>query len=184
VLEDTASQGALLSILLCLPALHCPLHKSQNCRGWKGPPETTNQPPAQAGTYSRSHRWASRQVLHIPTEGDSTTSVGSPLLCSVMLISKQIQTHKMWEHLSLFPEIVHLHQIYCKATAVLSVTLKVRLDGALSTQRSSGCPCSLWELDQMALKGPFQLKQFCESMFRLLLLASPSNRSRNSPTPY
>jgi len=44
-------------------------------------------------------------------------------------------------------------------------TFKVRLDGALSTS-----PFTAGELDQMAFKGPFQLKQFYDSMNKTIIL--------------
>jgi len=42
-------------------------------------------------------------------------------------------------------------------------TAKVGLDGALSTDGAVGVPAQCREWDQMALKGPFQLKPFYES---------------------
>lgn len=42
------------------------------------------------------------------------------------------------------------------------VAPKVQLDGALSTNEAVGVPVHHRELDQMAFKGPFQLKQFYE----------------------
>ena len=39
-------------------------------------------------------------------------------------------------------------------------TAKVRLDGALSTDGAVGVPVQYRQWDQMAFKGPFQLKPF------------------------
>ena len=48
--------------------------ESQNHRGWKGPEEiTVSNPLLTQVPYSRSHRQASRWVLNISIEGDSTT---------------------------------------------------------------------------------------------------------------
>jgi len=46
---------------------------------------------------------------------------------------------------------------------VLDVHAKVRLDGAVSTDGAVGVPVQCREWDQTALKGPFQLEQFCDS---------------------
>jgi len=43
-------------------------------------------------------------------------------------------------------------------------TLRVRLDRAVSTWWRCGCPCLLQgKWDQMACKGPFQLRPFCDN---------------------
>jgi len=48
------------------------------------------QPPCQSRvTYSRLHRTASRRVLNISREGDSTTSLGSLFQCSITLRGKK-----------------------------------------------------------------------------------------------
>jgi len=46
---------------------------------------------------------------------------------------------------------------------VLDVHAKVRLDGAVRTDGAGVVPVQCREWDQSALKGPFQLKLFCDS---------------------
>ena len=49
--------------------------------------------------YNRSHRSASRRVLNISTEGDSTSSLGNLFQCSVTL------TKKKFFHMLVFMEL-------------------------------------------------------------------------------
>ena len=51
-------------------------------------------------TYSRLHRTASRRVLNISREGDSTTSLGSLFQCSVTLRVKKFFLMFRWNILS------------------------------------------------------------------------------------
>jgi len=56
--------------------------KRQNWRGWEGPQETIESNPLlNQVPYNRSHRLASRWVLNISKQGDSTVSLGSLLQC-------------------------------------------------------------------------------------------------------
>ena len=67
------------------------------------------QPPCRSRvTYSRLHRTLSRQVLNISREGESTTSLGNLVQCSVILKVKKFflmfscnftesQNHRMFE---------------------------------------------------------------------------------------
>ena len=50
---------------------------------------------------------------------------------------------------------------------------KVRQDGALSTDGAVGVPVQRREWDQMAYKGPFQLKPFYDSMKMAAMVALP-----------
>ena len=54
-------------------------------------------------------------------------------------------------------------------------TPRVRLDGALSTDRAVGVPVQCRELEQVAFKGPFQLKPFYDSLKRSQLLPSETS---------
>ena len=57
------------------------------------------QPPAKAVPYKGLHRLASRWVLNISIEGDSTTSLGSLFLCSVSLTVKMFFHMFVWHFL-------------------------------------------------------------------------------------
>jgi len=58
----------------------------------------------------------------------------------------------------------HWHRLSREVVDAQSLqTAKVGLDGALSTDGAVGVPAQCREWDQMALKGPFQLKPFYES---------------------
>ena len=61
---------------------------SQNCRGWKGPPEIESNLSAKQAPCSRLCKQVSRQVLNISREGESTTSLGSLFQCSITLTVK------------------------------------------------------------------------------------------------
>jgi len=57
----------------------------------------------------------------------------------------------------------HWHRLPREVVDDLSLqTPKVRLDGALSTDGDMGVPVQCRELGQIAFKGSFQLKPFCD----------------------
>lgn len=64
--------------------------QSHNCRVWKGPT------PAKAVSYSRLHWKALRQLLNIPREGDTTTSLGNLFQCSTTLKVKKLFLMFRW----------------------------------------------------------------------------------------
>ena len=64
--------------------------QSHNCRVWKGPT------PAKAVSYSRLHWKALRQLLNIPREGDTTTSLGNLFQCSTTLKVKKLFLMFIW----------------------------------------------------------------------------------------
>ena len=60
--------------------------RRQNCTGWKRPQEIIKSKSLlKEVLYSRLYRKASRRVLNISREGDSTGSLGSLFQCSVTL---------------------------------------------------------------------------------------------------
>jgi len=78
--------------------IHKPLRRriteSQNCRGWKGPPEIIESNSfAKQAPYSRLHRKVSRRVLDMFREGECTASGGSLFQCSVTLTMKKFLLH-------------------------------------------------------------------------------------------
>jgi len=64
--------------------------QSHKCRVWKGPT------PAKAVSYSRLHWKALRQLLNIPREGDTTTSLGNLFQCSTTLKVKKLFLMFIW----------------------------------------------------------------------------------------
>ena len=65
------------------------LHRITELQGLEGTSRDQVQPPAKAVNQSRLHKKASRWVLNISVEGDSTTSLGNLLQCSVTLTEKK-----------------------------------------------------------------------------------------------
>ena len=89
--------------------------QSHNCRVWKGPT------PAKAVSYSRLHWKALRQLLNIPREGDTTTSLGNLFQCSTTLKVKKLFLMFIWN----FPcsSLCPLPLVLSQGTAQYSLAL-------------------------------------------------------------
>lgn len=60
-------------------------------------------------------------------------------------------------------------------------TFKVRMDGALRSDQAVAVPAHCRELNQVAVKGPFQLKPFFDSA--VSVLANKSDHTSAVPAP-